>query len=157
MGTQLPPRKGAQHPPYVGPCLLWPNGRPSQQLLSYCLNFDPRIGPDLLWKSVFLADRGNCLAYLTGCMSVCLCVCDVGVLWLNGTRRLGCCYEGYHRPHSYFVAYQMGSHPPTERETSFLNLLPKVRCFVFDSFRLSLGHGRPSQQMFSSCYFSLIC
>jgi len=25
----LSPRKGAQHPPF-GPCLLWPNGRPSQ-------------------------------------------------------------------------------------------------------------------------------
>ena len=31
-----PPRKGAQQPPFFGPCLLWPNGRPSQQLLSCC-------------------------------------------------------------------------------------------------------------------------
>jgi len=29
---------GNQHPPpFFGPCLLWPNGRPSQQLLSSCL------------------------------------------------------------------------------------------------------------------------
>jgi len=32
----FPPRKGAQQPPLFGPCLLWPNGRPSQQLLSSC-------------------------------------------------------------------------------------------------------------------------
>ena len=28
--------KGAQQPPLFGPCLLWLNGRPSQQLLSSC-------------------------------------------------------------------------------------------------------------------------
>jgi len=28
--------KGAQHPPLFGPCLLWPNGRASRQLLSSC-------------------------------------------------------------------------------------------------------------------------
>ena len=34
-GTQLPlSEKGTQQPPLFGPCLLWPNGRPSQQLLS---------------------------------------------------------------------------------------------------------------------------
>jgi len=35
-----PPQKGAQHcdssPALFGPCLLWPNGRPSPQLLSSC-------------------------------------------------------------------------------------------------------------------------
>ena len=35
VGTQLPLLKGAQ-PPIFGPCLLWPNGRPSQLLLSTC-------------------------------------------------------------------------------------------------------------------------
>jgi len=35
MGTQPPPPKGAQ-PPIFGPCLLWPNGCPSQLLLSTC-------------------------------------------------------------------------------------------------------------------------
>ena len=29
-------RKEAQQPPRFGPCLLWPNGRPSQQLVSCC-------------------------------------------------------------------------------------------------------------------------
>jgi len=29
-------KKGAQPPPIFGPCLLWPNGRPSQLLLSSC-------------------------------------------------------------------------------------------------------------------------
>jgi len=34
------PQKGPQQPPYLifGPCLLWPNGRPSQQLLTSCKN-----------------------------------------------------------------------------------------------------------------------
>ena len=35
-GDPAPPRKWAQQPPLFGPCLLWPNGRPSQLLLSSC-------------------------------------------------------------------------------------------------------------------------
>jgi len=35
-GNPPTPRKGAQQPPLVGPCLLWANGCPSQQLLSSC-------------------------------------------------------------------------------------------------------------------------
>jgi len=35
-GDPALPRKGAQQPPLCGPCLLWPNGRPSQLLLSSC-------------------------------------------------------------------------------------------------------------------------
>jgi len=31
------PQTGALHRPLFGLCLLWPNGRPSQQLLSSCL------------------------------------------------------------------------------------------------------------------------
>jgi len=32
-GDPAPPWKGVQQPPSLfGPCLLWPNGRPSQQL-----------------------------------------------------------------------------------------------------------------------------
>jgi len=37
-----PPRKGAQQPPLFGPCLLWPNGHPSQQLLSFCCSISRR-------------------------------------------------------------------------------------------------------------------
>jgi len=37
-GPSSPPRKGAQQPPFFGPCLLWPNDRPSQQLLSSCIH-----------------------------------------------------------------------------------------------------------------------
>jgi len=33
-GNSAYPRKGTQHPSLFGPCLLWLNGRPSQQLLS---------------------------------------------------------------------------------------------------------------------------
>jgi len=32
----LSPPKWAQQPPLFRPCLLWPNGRPSQRLLSSC-------------------------------------------------------------------------------------------------------------------------
>jgi len=35
-GAQLPQR-GTAPPPIFGPCLLWPNGRPSQLLLSTCI------------------------------------------------------------------------------------------------------------------------
>jgi len=35
-----PPKKGhSTHPPLFGPCLLWPNGRPSQLLLSTCFSY----------------------------------------------------------------------------------------------------------------------
>jgi len=34
-GDPAPPRKG-ERPPVFGPCLLWPNGRPSELLLSSC-------------------------------------------------------------------------------------------------------------------------
>jgi len=48
-GAQLtPPRKGHSSPPLFDPCLLWPNGSPSQLLLSSCyitekLNFEEEI------------------------------------------------------------------------------------------------------------------
>jgi len=38
-GPSSLPRKGAQQPPMFGPCLLWPHGCPSQQLLSSCFLF----------------------------------------------------------------------------------------------------------------------
>jgi len=62
MGTQLPPRKEVRQPPLSRPYLLWPNGHPSQQLLSidnralraeYCIVGIPHktaiFGPCLLW------------------------------------------------------------------------------------------------------------
>ena len=44
-----PPKRGAQ-PPIFGPCLLWPNGRPSQLLLSSCFTLKT-----LLWSSVHVS------------------------------------------------------------------------------------------------------
>jgi len=35
-GDQLPPQRGGAEPPIFGPCLLWPNGGPSQLLLITC-------------------------------------------------------------------------------------------------------------------------
>jgi len=32
-----PPSKKGVQPPISGPCLLWPNSRPSQLLVSFCL------------------------------------------------------------------------------------------------------------------------
>jgi len=39
LGGDPAPRKGHNSPQHFGPCLLWPNGRPSQQLLSSCSVF----------------------------------------------------------------------------------------------------------------------
>jgi len=39
MGTQLPHVRGTMHPLF-GPCLFWPNGRPSQLLSSCCRAHD---------------------------------------------------------------------------------------------------------------------
>ena len=46
-GTKLSRRKGHSSPPLFGPCLLWLNGRPSQLLLSSCIEiqevWSPRV------------------------------------------------------------------------------------------------------------------
>jgi len=36
----LPPKKLQHFPPIFGPCLLWPNSRPSQLLLSSCYTLE---------------------------------------------------------------------------------------------------------------------
>jgi len=40
-GDSAPP-KGGTAAPLFGPCLLWPNGRPSQVLLRYCCSLEVR-------------------------------------------------------------------------------------------------------------------
>jgi len=46
----LLPRKGHSSPPLFGPYLLWPNGRPSQQLLSSCfLILEISVKFQLVW------------------------------------------------------------------------------------------------------------
>jgi len=42
-----PPKRGSEAPPIFGPRLLWPNGRPSQLLLSTC--FEDLPGPNMAW------------------------------------------------------------------------------------------------------------
>jgi len=37
------PQRGTAPAPIFGPCLLWPNGRPSQLLLSTCSNLRRKI------------------------------------------------------------------------------------------------------------------
>ena len=58
---QAPPTKrGTAAPTLLGPCLLWPNGRPSQQLLSSCLTKRRRSVPEIVQiDSGFLAFRGR--------------------------------------------------------------------------------------------------
>jgi len=43
-GDPVPQRKGTQQLPLFGRCLLWPNGRPFQELLSSCLYTKERHG-----------------------------------------------------------------------------------------------------------------
>jgi len=45
-GIQLAHGKGHNSAPFLGPCLLWPNGRPFQQLLSSCFLM-PKISAKL--------------------------------------------------------------------------------------------------------------
>jgi len=47
-GPSSPAQKGAQ-PPLFDPCLLWPNGRPSQLLLSTCTNGRPKTAENNKW------------------------------------------------------------------------------------------------------------
>ena len=51
----LPPRKGTQAPPLFGPCLLWRNGRPSQQLLRSCQFRNPLANVTVV--------SGHCMNY----------------------------------------------------------------------------------------------
>jgi len=64
-GPTSPQNKGAQQPPLFGLCLLWPNGCPSQQLLSSCqdsifiLKIQDNILPCIfrvLFKSIYVQD-----------------------------------------------------------------------------------------------------
>jgi len=75
MGTQLPPKgEHSSPPPLFGPYLLWPNGRPSQQLLSCCktISASAREGQtdadavSVLWSVVKLV----CIRYQGGLSQV---------------------------------------------------------------------------------------
>ena len=57
MGTQPLPLKGEQTL-LCGPCLLWPNGRPSQRLLNTC--YSRKLGSHKLLTNTAqnLGDRG---------------------------------------------------------------------------------------------------
>ena len=63
MGTELPHGKAHSSPHfsayvYFGPCLLWPNGRPSQQLPSSCLAFFLCVG--YTCRASMDSDAGKC-------------------------------------------------------------------------------------------------
>ena len=114
-GDLAPPWKAAWQPPLFGPCLLWPNGRPSQQLMSSCMkvNFDfwkiavgrsavsvyPLRGYDILFvgsdstlnyllQRLLLRDRSIAIGRvrISVCMYVCLCAPISGKLRPNFTK-----------------------------------------------------------------------
>ena len=55
-GSAPPPTKGAR-PPIFGRCLLWPNGRPSQLLLSSCSKL--RLSAILCFKNLEIFTVGG--------------------------------------------------------------------------------------------------
>ena len=81
MGTQLPQRKGAHPPPLFGPCLLWPNGRPSQQLLSSI-----KIFGNLFLRIITLLLRWLFCIYI--CWSCCRILTMLLCIATNICRRL---------------------------------------------------------------------
>jgi len=67
-GDPAPPmEKGTTAPPLFGPCLLWPNGRPSQQLLS-SYNSNISLNQCFICRCVLYCCNTNSLLYGTsGC------------------------------------------------------------------------------------------
>jgi len=65
-GNPAPPCKGHSSPPLFDRWLLWPNGRPSQQLLSSCQNsFTVRLGSKFITSSSFsIPPRLKCVITL---------------------------------------------------------------------------------------------
>jgi len=66
MGTQLPTERGTAAPP-LGPCLLWPNVRLSQQLLSSCRNSDDKVEALGTMAVVWRLSRGEKCTVRIGC------------------------------------------------------------------------------------------
>jgi len=57
-GDPAPPRKGAPQTPIFGPCLLWPNGRSSQLLLSSSRVIDDvNVSASRTFRPLLLATR----------------------------------------------------------------------------------------------------
>jgi len=91
-GTQLPlSEKGTQQPPLFGPCLLWPNGRPSQQLPRSCAKWiHTAVFDHATYRYNQLAGRLRgaelplCHVALLGAVS------SDGVLLTNQRRRVAC-------------------------------------------------------------------
>jgi len=105
MRTQLRPRKGHSGPQFSALCLLWPNGRLSQQLLSSCSNSlkgifvvrrrishpyrllisDERLSHVVHQPCLTETDRylSVCLSCLFVCLSVTLVYCGQTVGWIR--------------------------------------------------------------------------
>jgi len=85
-----------------------------------------------------------------GCVSVCVCLCDIGVISAKHLSGL-----------TWFLVkellqetatlYKMGSACAHEMQTS------RRRVLDVEHFQLPLSHGQPSQQLLSSCYFQVVC
>ena len=85
------------------------------------------------------------------CLSVCP-VCDVGVLWSNGWMdQDATLYEDRPRPRPHCVRWG-----PSFSHGKGYNIPPMG--IAAPTFRPTLlWHGRPSQQLLSSCFFSVEC
>jgi len=119
MGTQLVGTQPPQQPlPTLGPCLLWPNGRPSQQLLRSCAKIFKIIGTEKLeyirYHAVMTAGLtifseleltftfAICYRPSVCLLSVCLSICHLSVCHLsvtvNDLERRNCLYSAlFHR------------------------------------------------------------
>ena len=116
MRTQLSlPKKGAE-PPIFGPCLLCPNGRPSQLLLSTCVHLYRICAFIVIRWSIF--GRPFVCKTVRPMLSDHVCpVCNVSVLWPNGWMNQD---ETWHagRPRPWPHCVIRGSSSPRKGDTA---------------------------------------
>ena len=82
-GAQLPPRKGHKIPTLFGLCLLWPNGRQSQQLLSSCCYFSRSS------MNCWMIISAHCYGTISG-----------RPLYVESRPHVGCCTLPVHKSHT---------------------------------------------------------
>ena len=130
-----PPEKGTQQPlpPLFGPCLLWPNDRPSQQLLSSCY-FSYSYGDlnNTGRQRCRDASRGRHVAeMLVKSITWWRCSRPCSIFKRNAMRVIRLPERSLHRTKIYFVVYT-----PTESHLFFLRSR-KTRRYRLDAERHS--------------------
>jgi len=110
---------------YFGPCLLWPNGRPSQLLLSTCHSWPPDCEIAVSWRTECRSKRHFC----DQCQEVCsdvlrrltdtsLCeptgkVCTWSWQWLMAASVVSGVQESHGRPVAYQERFLLSSWGPS--------------------------------------------